>query len=247
MTNIRIYELSKKEDALIIAGIAMAGLILSYLLYRNIFFAPLIFLLYRPIRKFAAEYLAEKRRREYIVQFKDFLFMASTAIGAGRSIKDAIGESIPSLQKIHGRKAILPSELEKVYARLEIGGESDTDVLMDMAMASGMEDVYDFVSVYSICKKTGASLIVALNRAASVIIDKMTIEREIEELIRRKKSEGMVIFIMPVLVILFLNLCAPDYIAPMYETAAGRIIMTSVAAAGAGIYAMIQRIVKVDI
>ena len=103
------------------------------------------------------------------------------------------------------------------------------------------------MTIYSICKTTGASLIIALSRAASVIIDKMTIEREVEELVKRKKSEGMIIFVMPVIVILFLNLCAPDYIAPMYETLAGRIIMTGVIISTAGIYSIIQKIVKIDI
>ncbi len=118
---------------------------------------------------------------------------------------------------------------------------------MDLAFASGLEDVYDFVTIYSICKTTGASLIIALSKAASVIIDKMTIDREIKELVRRKESEGLIIFIMPILVILFLNLFAPDYISPLYETLAGRIIMTTVVAGAAGIYSMIQKIVRIEI
>ena len=94
---------------------------------------------------------------------------------------------------------------------------------------------------------SGASLIVALSKAASVIIDKMTIEREVQELVRRKQNEGMIIFLMPVAVILFLNIFAPDYIAPLYETVAGRIIMTTVVAGAVGIYSMIQKIVRIEI
>ncbi len=96
-------------------------------------------------------------------------------------------------------------------------------------------------------KTTGASLITALGKAAGVIMEKMSIDREIEELVRRKESEGIVIFAMPALIILFLNLTAPDYIAPLYETVAGRVIMTAVLASNIGIYAMIQRITNVEI
>ena len=73
------------------------------------------------------------------------------------------------------------------------------------------------------------------------------LEKEIRELIRRKEMEGLIIFIMPVAVILFLNLCAPDYISPLYETIVGRIIMTGVIAASWGIYLMIKRIVSLEI
>ena len=247
MIDLRTYELSRYEHSIIILSSALAGLVISYLMYRNLFFALIMIPLVPRIRSAVRTSLADRRRQRYMDEFKDFLFMASTSIGAGRSMKDAIAESIPSLRSIHGSKCVLAGELDKAYERMEVGRENDVSVLMDLAAASGSEDVYDFVTIYSICKTTGASLIIALSRAASVIIDKMTIEREVEELVKRKKSEGMIIFVMPVIVILFLNLCAPDYIAPMYETLAGRIIMTGVIISTAGIYSIIQKIVKIDI
>lgn len=247
MTDLRTYTLNRTENILICLFTALGGLIISYLMYRNILFSVIAIPLFPRIRKLTSSALADRRRRRYMDEFKDFLFMASTSIGAGRSMKDAIAESIPSLKSIHGKDSILARELGKAYERMHVGGENDVTVLVDLAEASGEEDVYDFVTIYSICKTTGASLIVALSRAASVIIDKMTIEREVQELVRRKKSEGMVIFVMPVLVILFLNMCAPDYIAPLYETLQGRLIMTAVVASNAGIYSLIQKIVSIEI
>lgn len=247
MTDLRTYTLSRNEIMIIYFASGAAGLAISYLMYRNILFSAVIIPLVPRIRSVVSQTLADRRRRRYMDEFKDFLFMASTSIGAGRSMKDAIAESIPSLRSIHGKDSVLAGELSKAYERMHVGGENDVTVLMDLAKASGQEDVYDFVTIYSICKTTGASLIIALSRAASVIIDKMTIEREVQELVRRKKSEGMIIFVMPVIVILFLNMSAPDYIAPLYETLTGRLIMTGVVASTAGIYSLIQRIVRVEI
>ena len=247
MTDLSKYEFSKKEDAAFYLALAACGLVISYLMYRNLLFSAVIIPFARKIKEYVTEAVIRRRKRTYMAEFKDFLFMASTAIGAGRSMKDAISESIPSLRNIYGRKSVLADDLEKAYERMDTGGENDVSVLLDLAEASGLEDVQDFVTVYSICKTTGASLITALNKAAGVIMEKMSIDREIEELIRRKEGEGLVIFLMPALIILFLNLTAPDYIAPLYETAAGRIIMTAVAGSNIGIYAIIQRITNVDI
>ena len=247
MTDLRIYRFSRSENTLFVIGIILTGLLVSYLMYRNLLFAFVIIPLTPRLRSMAQTLLADRRRQRYMDEFKDFLFMASTAIGAGRSMKDAIAESIPSLRSIHGNDSILAGELDKAYERMEVGGENDVTVLMDLALSSGIEDVYDFVTIYSICKSTGASLIIALSKAASVIIDKMTIEREVQELVKRKQNEGMIIFLMPVAVILFLNIFAPDYISPLYETAAGRIIMTTVVAGAVGIYSMIQKIVRIEI
>lgn len=247
MIDLRKYEFNAKEEIVFYIALIIAGIILSLLLYRNIFFAIVILPFSQIIKSFITDSIIERRRQNYLVQFKDFLFMASTAIGAGRSMKDSIGESIPGLIDIYGERAILVGELRKVHDRMEVGGENDIDVLMDLAISSGIEDCIDFVSIYSICKTTGASLILALNKAASVIIDKMSIEREIQELVKRKEKEGLIIFVMPVVVILFLNLCAPDYIGPMYETLVGRLIMTSVIAANIGIYAMIRKITSIQV
>jgi tight adherence protein B len=52
---------------------------------------------------------------------------------------------------------------------------------------------------------------------------------------------------MPAIIILFLNLTAPDYIAPLYETVIGRVIMTAVLASNIGIYALIERITNVEV
>lgn len=247
MTDLRVYRFSRREEVMFYAALAAAGLIISYLMYRNILFAVVIIPFSRKIKKFVTDSIIKKRRRRYMSEFKDFLFMSSTAIGAGRSMKDAISESIPSLANIYGGKSILVNDLKKAYERMETGGENDVTVLLDLAAASGLEDVHDFVTIYSICKSTGASLITALNKAAGVIMEKISIDREIEELIRRKEGEGLVIFLMPVLIILFLNLTAPDYIAPLYETIAGRIIMTIVACSTVAIYSMIQKITKVEV
>lgn len=247
MTDLRKYEMSKQETILLYIVVCAVGLAISYLMYRQILFAVIAIPLIPWSSRVFCDYMADRRRRRYLIEFKDFLFLASTSIGAGRSMKDAIYEAIPILRSIHGEASVLAGVLAKAYERISCGGENDVAVLSDMANASGLEDVYDFVTIYSICKATGASLIIAMNKASSVIIDKMTIEREIEEMTRRKKNEGMVIFIMPILIILFLNVFAPDYISPLYETLAGRVIMTAVIASAAGIYVMIQKITKVEI
>lgn len=247
MIDLNVYEFNKKEDFLFFASLLAMGIGLSLLFYRNILFTIVIIPFAGKIKKMVIDEIIARRKRDYLVQLKDYLFVASTAIGAGRSMKDAISEAIPELVDIYGERSILANELRKAYRRMQVGGENDVDVLMDWAICSRMEDCVDFVTIYSICKTTGASLVIAMNKAASVIIDKMTIEREIKELVRRKEREGLIIFVMPVIVILFLNLSAPDYIAPLYESIGGRIIMTVVIAANVGIYGMIKKIVDVKI
>lgn len=247
MTNLKEYRLNKKETIIFYICIIASAIALSLLIYRNVYFSVLIVPFAPRVQTLAEDMLADRRRRRYMAEFKDFLFMASTAIGAGRSMKDAIGESIPSLRNIYGEKSALLPDLIKAHERMDKGRENDVSVLKELAEASGLEDIGDFVTIYAICKSSGASLITALSKAAGAIMEKMSIEREIQELVKRKESEGFVILVMPVIVILFLNLFAPDYIAPMYESLAGRMIMSLCAFGTAAVYVMIRKISSVDI
>lgn len=247
MTDFRTFQFNRNQKVCLYILFGLLGGVLSLLFYQNILFGVTIIPFYPKLRSFLEKECLERRRREYLVQFKDFLFIAATSIGAGRSMKDAIGEAIPRLVDIYSEDGILIRELNCVHHRISYGNEDDLDVLMDLALLSNQEDVVDFVTIYASCKVTGASLIRGMNQAAMVIIDKMTIEREITELVRRKERDGLIILASPILVILFLNLAAPDYIAPLYETIRGRIIMTGVIVSIIGVYELIQRIVKVSI
>lgn len=247
MIAINKYEFSNREKYIFVVGVVLSGLVLSILFYRNLLFSFVIIPFYKKIESIALEKIVEKRVHEYTVQFKDFLFSVSTAVGAGRSMKNAIKETIPELKDIYGDDSLLAGELVKAYHRMEIGGEDDVSVLMDLAVNSSIEDCIDFVTIYSVCKSSGANMVLAINKTASVIIEKMTIEREIRELVRRKEMEGLLIFAMPFIVIAFLNLCSPEYIAPLYETLIGRVIMTAVIGSSIGIYTMIKKIVSVEI
>ena len=241
------YIVDKREKQLIFAGTLVVGTSLSALLYHNIFFSLVLLFFYIKIQEIYAEYMLDRRKRALAEQFKDFLFILSTSIGAGRGMRDAIGEAIPGIVGIYGENAILCKELKNMYKRMSIGNEEDVTVLNDFAKRSGSEDIVDFMIIYSTCKTTGASLVDALNKAASVIIDKMTIENEIRTMANRKKNESIILFVMPFVVVLFLNLFSPEYIAPLYESYIGRVIMTMVVAADIFIYSVMQKITDVEI
>ena len=241
------YIVDKREKQLIFAGTLVVGTSLSVLLYHNIFFSLVLLFFYIKIQEIYAEYMLDRRKRALAEQFKDFLFILSTSIGTGRGMRDAIGEAIPGIVGIYGENAILCKELKNMYKRMSIGNEEDVTVLNDFAKRSGSEDIVDFMIIYSTCKTTGASLVDALNKAASVIIDKMTIENEIRTMANRKKNESIILFVMPFVVVLFLNLFSPEYIAPLYESYIGRVIMTMVVAADIFIYSVMQKITNVEI
>ena len=125
--------------------------------------------------------------------------------------------------------------------------ENEEDLLVDFAARSKQEDIRNFVDVYRACRVTGGNMEKVIANASSVLMDKMTIEREIDALTSQKKFEGRLISVMPLLVVLFLNIFSPDYLAVMYETFEGRLIMTIALGGIAGAYRLMMKMTEIDV
>ena len=99
----------------------------------------------------------------------------------------------------------------------------------------------------ALVRETGGDLVFAVNKAAAVIGDKIAVEGEIKTMISQKKLEGRLITAMPVFIVLFLQMTSPDYLAVMYGTFAGRILMTLALSATVLAYVMIERITAIEV
>ena len=63
----------------------------------------------------------------------------------------------------------------------------------------------------------------------------------------QKKTEGKLITVMPVVLILFLSVVSPEYIEPLYGTTAGRIVMTAVIIIMVFAYVLVERITAIEV
>ena len=66
-------------------------------------------------------------------------------------------------------------------------------------------------------------------------------------MISQKKLEGRLITAMPIFIVLFLQLTSPDYLAVMYESLAGKILMSLALLATVLAYVMIERITAIEV
>lgn len=175
---------------------------------------------------FYRRHLGERRRRLLALQFKDFLYAVSSSIAAGRPMERALADAEETLSLIYAKEAPMCEELAYINRAMRDRKESEEELLRDLAERSGLEDIRNFVDVYALCRRLGGDLEEVIASTSRVMTDKMAILREIHTLTAQKQFEGRLISAMPLLVILGLNLFAPDYLAVLYTTLAGRAIMT---------------------
>ena len=238
-TDYSVYELSKRERL----GFCLAGYVCIsvtvYLFYHSVMLAALSGALIHWGVPYFAKYLADKRKNALALQFKDLLYSLSASVAAGRQMEDALIEAEGNLSVSYDKDEPIMKELRHIRIAITENKESDKLLLRDFAFRSKSEDINNFVRVYITCRNMGGNLGKIIAHTTEVLNDKMSIEREIKTLTAQKKTEGRIISIMPLLMLLLLNVFSYSYIAPLYTSFAGRIIMTAaLAAICCGIYLM---------
>jgi tight adherence protein B len=199
---------------------------LGMLFYHNVIAAAILAFVAVPCKKHYRSYLAARRRLELSVQFKDLLASLSSSFMTGRQMTEALAEAEKNLAIMYDENSPIMRELGLITRRLTAGRESEREVLFDFAARSASEDIESFVDVYFTCLTTGGDTIRAVRRASELIQDKLTVRNEIAALTSQKRFEAKILAVLPPLMLVFLQLSSPDYIAPLYGTAAGMLVMT---------------------
>lgn len=220
------YTLTKAEQKKFYIMASIVLFITGMLFYKNIILALLLILAVIPIKKYYTKIIASKRKSELTVQFKDLLYSISASFATGRSMTSALEEAYENLLLIYKEDDIILIEVKYMCDRLIGNKENEADVLLDFAKRSGIEDIINFMDVYLTCRSTGGDIQKVVNEAASVIADRIDIEKEINTITAQKKYEARILTFIPLALIAFLQFTSPDYIEPLYTTLQGKLIMT---------------------
>jgi len=221
-----VYVLSLKERILYILLAAAVIYIVAFIFYQNFYISMAVSfasLLYPRIRN---KEIIEKRKKELNLQFKDMLYSLSSSLSAGKSVESSFKEVLKDLSIIYpDTNAFIIREVEYIVRKIEMN-ETIESALQDFAERSHLEDVENFVNVFKTSKRAGGNIVEIIKNTSNIISDKIEVKEEIDTLLSSRKFEQKVLTLMPVFLILFLSTSSKDYMYPIFNTIAGRLVMT---------------------
>ncbi len=179
-----------------------------------------------PLERYYQSFYAEKRRERLLAGFKDALYTISGAVSAGRQMPSAVSLAAKSAEETSGRDSDIFRELSLISEKYGSTNADMGQLLSDFAARSGIEEIGQFASVYVTCQRCGGDLELACLKCSELLLDKISLKNETRSLIDQKKLDIVLLTAMPVVILLGLNLLNYGYIAALYETAAGRVVMS---------------------
>ena len=246
MDDYRVYKTDRWETALGVLLLAGFLILIGILFYDTPLTVILTVILIRPALKVYSDVMAEKRLNKLKLEFRDLLDSLAASFAGGRHMREALQEAESELGNIYETDDDIMMEIRGMLKRIN-EGETDAAVIDSLAERTDIEDVRMFSQVFSTCRETGGDIITAMTEASSMLGDKIKIENEIRALTSQKKSEGMVISVMPVIIIIFLRMIAPDYVKVLYGNVLGIVLMTAALGATVFAFSMIRKITAIEV
>lgn len=220
------YVMSFKERIGYILLAAVIIYIVAFIFYQNYYISlavAFVALLYPKIRN---KEIIEKRKNELNLQFKDMLYSLSSSLSSGKSVESSFKEVLKDLSIIYpDSNAFIIKEVEYIVRKIEMN-ETIESALEDFATRSHLEDIENFVDVFKTSKRAGGNIVEIIKNTSNIISDKIEVKEEIDTLLASRRFEQKVLTCMPVLLILFLSTSSADYMYPIFNSIAGRLVMT---------------------
>jgi tight adherence protein B len=173
-------------------------------------------------------------------QLVDALRMMANALKAGLNLQQAL--------ELVTRE--MPDPIASVFGRVvrEIGlGRLTDDALRRMAARLPLDDVRLFTDSVLTLRETGGNLSETFSVIAETVVERKKVQGRIKTLTTQGISQGVIICMMPVVLMLVFQLIDPNYLNPFFETPIGWLMLFAVFTLDAvGMWAILK-LVKVEV
>lgn len=219
------YRFTWKEFLKIIMQCVVVGIVFDYLFYQNLWVLTGMFPVCVFYLRWKKRQMIRERKKRLNYQFRDALTSLSVAVQAGYSVENAVSACVEDLGRLYVQGSDVLDEFRYMENQIKLSVPVE-DLFMDLGERSGVEDIENFASVFFTAKRTGGDMNRVIQQVARMLGDKIDVKKEIEATLAAKKSEQMVMSLMPVGIIFYLKLTSPGFLDVLYGNFLGIAVMT---------------------
>ena len=235
--------LSGAERAAVLPAVGLLLLCLGRLFYRSLTAG----LLLSPLGwGMLVWYRREKtvlRQDRLRMEFVDAMDAYISALKTGYSAENALFESGRQLRRIYGKSCRLAEAFGEMQLRLSVN-EPLERLFTELAERTGLEEVSRMAEIFVIARRDGGILITVMEDTVRSMRTGERLRREIRVQSTARRTEFLVMAVMPAGMLAYLEATAPAYMDPLYQGWIGRLLMTVLLLAYAGVVRFGLRVMK---
>ncbi|MCW2961428.1 MAG: type secretion system protein [Thermoleophilia bacterium] len=183
---------------------------------------------------------AKKRRRRFEEQLADVLQAISSSLKAGHSFNQSINAMVKD------SPAPTSEEFQRVMAEARLGMPIEA-ALQAMADRMGSPDFEFAVTTVNIQRTVGGSLADILEMVGDTVRDRQQFRKKVKALTSMGQMSAYVLLAMPIFIGGVITLMSPSYMAPMFTTPMGHMMLAAGAVSMILGYVACMKVVSVKV
>ena len=245
-TDYEEYQYSVKEIIRYVTECIVLCAVVDYLFYKNLWMLLLTIPLPAVYLKWKKKQLIRERKRRLNYQFRDALNSMSVAVQAGYSVENAVSACVRDLEQLYEKNEDIVREFRYIENQQKVSVPVE-ELFPDLGKRCRVADIENFASILYTAKRSGGDLGNVIQKVARMLGDKIDVKKEIEATLAAKKSEQMIMSLMPAGIILYLQLASPGFLDMLYGNPFGICAMSVCVAVYGTAYWMGKRIVEIEV
>jgi tight adherence protein B len=214
----------------VVLGFLFAGIVSAIVFGAVGYFGPWGWILWKRMR----------RLERIDDQLVDTLLLMSNALKSGLSFQQSLELAVREI------KAPMNDELERVVKEIHLGRLTD-DALRRFAERVPLEDIKLSVDAILTLRETGGDLSETFEIIAKTVVERKKVQGKIKAMTSQGMSQGVLVCLMPVGMLLIFAFISPEFIRPFFNTPIGIMMLLLVFVLDAMGLWMMFKLVKVDV
>lgn len=188
----------------------------------------------------------QTEKDKLLVQFLTGIQAVSNALNAGYSMDNAVGEALKETEKVYGAEGVFVTELRDMDRKLHLNQNLES-LWEDLGKRSHIEDMESFGEIFAVARRCGGDVNEIIHNTAANIARKAEAQREIEVSLAAKRLEQKVMSLIPLAILFFVDLTAPEFLQELYHNGLGVSIMSACLVVYAVAFVWGRRIVQIEV
>ena len=188
----------------------------------------------------------EQKKSEFLLQFKEMTDAVAQALYVGYSAENAWKEAQKEMKSLYPGKILIMKELDYIVRKIRLQIPLEL-VLDEFSQKVDLEDVKNFVHVFSAAKRSGGDMIAIIRNTAAQIGEKIDTKREIDIILASKKYEFKIMCIIPYAMITYMQMSFPEFMSVLYGNIIGIGVMSLCLACYTGAYILGAKMIKITV
>ena len=165
-----------------------------------------------------------KRQGKLRMQFKEFLEIISISVsgGSGRSMENAVADSLRELQMIYNKDSDIVREIGLIVTDYRQAGIPMSRGFAELGERSEIDDIVSFAAIYKTIEGKTSDFGYIISQTRDIIKDKSEITMEIETSITSAKSETYMMLVLPLVLVVVMSVMGSGFLDSLFTTALGR-------------------------